>query len=130
MVEVGAIVLYANDVERTATFYRALGLHLDLEDHGEGPTHYATELGSVHVAIYPATAPGSSRPRRSGGDAFHGFFVDSLDYALSALTSLKTPILSVHEVMPWGCRFVFTDPDGRPIEVNQRLHCPADTAGQ
>jgi predicted enzyme related to lactoylglutathione lyase len=123
MVEVGALVLYASDLEKTTRFYRGLGLALGLEDHGEGPVHYATEVGGVHFAIYRAAGPGASPPRRSGGDALYGFFVDSLDRTSATLRSVGAPTLSEHEVMPWGCRFVCTDPDGRTVEVNQRGHC-------
>ena len=127
MVEVGALVLYARDMEKTAEFYRTLGIPLGKEDHGEGPIHYATELGAVHYAIYPAQSPGSAPERHSAGDTFHGFFVDSLDEVVDRLRSTGALMLSNHEVMPWGCRIVVRDPDGRAVEVNQRGHCPAFT---
>jgi catechol 2,3-dioxygenase-like lactoylglutathione lyase family enzyme len=57
MTEMASLVLYAGDPTATAAFYRALGLDLDREDHGEGPAHFAVELGPVHFAIYPAEAP-------------------------------------------------------------------------
>jgi len=124
MIEVGALVLYARDMQETAEFYRNLGIPLEKEDHGEGPIHFATELGVVHYAIYPAQSPGSAPERRSSGDTFHGFFVDSLDAVVDRLKSTGAHILSDHEVMPWGCRIVVRDPDGRAVEVNQRGHCP------
>ena len=33
-------------------------------------------------------------------------------------------MLTGHEQMPWGCRMVAEDPDGRAVEINQRGHCP------
>jgi len=36
---------------------------------------------------------------------------------------MAAPVLGEHERMPWGCRMVFQDPDGRPVEINQRHHC-------
>jgi hypothetical protein len=48
--------------------------------------HFATELGPVHFAIYPAEAPGRSGELRSGGSFFPGFYVESLDRAVQALT--------------------------------------------
>jgi len=123
MPEVASLVLYANDPARTGAFYTALGLPLEHEDHGEGPLHLAVELGPVHVAIYPAEVPGQAPKRRDGGSSFPGFYVESLDEVTARLGELATPILSGHETMPWACRVVVEDPDGRPVEVNQRGHC-------
>jgi hypothetical protein len=67
MTEMASLVLYAASTQSTAAFYRALGVTLADEDHGEGPVHFATELGPVHFAIYPAEQPGQAQERRSGG---------------------------------------------------------------
>ena len=125
MTEMASLVLYAADPGMTAAFYRAIDLELADEDHGEGPVHFATELGPVHFAIYPAEAPGRARERRSGGSFFPGFYVESLDHAAQALAQVGAPMLSGHEQLPWGCRVVAEDPDGRAVEVNQRGHCPS-----
>ena len=117
-------MLYANDPVRTGAFYRALGLRLENEDHGEGPVHFAVELGSVHVAIYPAESSGDAPTRRQAGCSFTGFYVENLEGVTASLSELATPILSGHETMPWACRIVVEDPDGRPVEINQREHCP------
>lgn len=124
MTEMASLVLYATDPGRTAAFYRAIDLGLGDEDHGEGPVHFAAELGLVHFAIYPAEAPGRARERRCGGSFFPGFYVESLDRAVEALARAGAPVLTGHEQMPWGCRVVAEDPDGRAVEVNQRGHCP------
>lgn len=127
MPEFGAFVIYAADAARTAEFYRAVGVDLEDEDHGEGPVHFATELGGVHFAIYPARAPGRAPPRQTGGASFPGFYVTSLDQVIAALASRGASLLQGHQVMPWGCRILAEDPDGRLVEVNQRGHCPAST---
>ena len=124
MTEMASLVLYATSPPATAAFYRALGLDLADEDHGEGPVHFATELGAVHFAIYPAQAPGRATERRSGGSSFPGFYVESLDQVAEVLAQAGTPVLTGHQQMPWGCRVVAEDPDGRTIEINQREHCP------
>jgi catechol 2,3-dioxygenase-like lactoylglutathione lyase family enzyme len=121
MTELASLVLYAADPAATAAFYRALGLTLAEEDHGEGPVHFATELGPVHVAIYPAQTPGQAGERRAGGSVFPGFYVASLDGTASALAG--APVVTGHQQMPWGCQIVALDPDGRAVEVNQRGHC-------
>jgi len=115
MTEMASLVLYAASPQATAAFYRALGLELADEDHGEGP---------VHFAIYPAEEPGRARERRSGGSMFPGFYVQSLDRAAEALAQIGAPVLTGHQQMPWGCRVVAEDPDGRAIEINQRGHSP------
>jgi predicted enzyme related to lactoylglutathione lyase len=124
MTEIASLVLYAAEPERTATFYRAAGIALVDEDHGGGPVHAAAELGGVHVAVYPAESPDRAPAQRRGGSSFHGFYVDSLDVTGAELGRLGAPVLSGHEEMPWGCRIVVEDPDGRAVEVNQRDHCP------
>jgi hypothetical protein len=77
----------------------------------------------VHFALYPAAAPGRAPDRRSGGSSFPGVYVESLDDVLREVQALDAPVLTGHEVMPWGCRFVTEDPHGRPVEVNDQSHC-------
>jgi hypothetical protein len=36
------------------------------------------------------------------------------------------PVLIGHQFKDWGCRAVVEDPDGRPIEINQRDHCASE----
>jgi lactoylglutathione lyase len=124
MTQMASLVLYAADPEATAAFYRAVGLVLEDEDHGEGPVHFATDLGPVHFAIYPAAVAGRAVERRRGGSVFPGFYVESLDQATGALAGGGAKVLTAHEQMPWGCRIVAEDPDGRAVDVNQREHCP------
>jgi hypothetical protein len=90
--------------------------------------HFAAQLGLIHFAIYPARAPGRATEHRSGGGVFPGFYVGSLDRAVEALSQAGSRMLTRHEQMPWGCRVVAEDPDGRAIEVNQRRHCPSALA--
>jgi predicted enzyme related to lactoylglutathione lyase len=123
MVQIASLVLFAADIKLTGQFYRAIGLDLEEELHEEGPAHLAVELGPVHFAIYEADAPGQAPQRRSAGDTFPGFYVGSLDEVVKALQQLGTPIIRGHENMPWGCRVVVRDPDGRAAEVNQKEHC-------
>jgi len=123
MTEIASLVLFATNAQNTADFYRAIGLDLAEESHDEGPGHLAVELGLVHFAIYEAAIPGRAPERRSSGDTFPGFYVESLDEATKALRSLGAPLIREHEAMPWGCRIIVQDPDGRAVEVNQKEHC-------
>jgi lactoylglutathione lyase len=122
--EIASIVLFAAKADKTAEFYRAVGLHLAHEHHGEGPVHFATELGGVHFAIYEADASGRAATHRAAGSSFPGFYVESLDAATESLRRVGATVLTGHEQMPWGCRVVVEDPDGRAVEVNDRDHCP------
>lgn len=124
MIEMASLVLFAAQVDQTVAFYRAVGVALEDEDHGEGPVHAAAEVGGVHLAVYAAVDPGRHPARRSGGSDFAGFYVDGLDDAVAAVTALGAAVLSGHEQMPWGCRVVVEDPDGRAVEINDREHCP------
>jgi lactoylglutathione lyase len=127
VIEIASLVFFADDLPATAAFYRAIGLALEDEDHGEGPVHAAAEVGGVHVAIYQAEAGRGSRalPWRSAASDFPGVYVDSLDAATTALEAIGATVLAPHQAMPWGCRIVAADPDGRAIEINQRGHCEA-----
>jgi lactoylglutathione lyase len=130
MTEFGALVVYAADTARTAMFYRAVGVDLQDEDHGEGPVHFAADLDGVHFAIYPASEPGRlPAASRAAGGSFSGFYVTSLDQVTAALAELGAPVLQAHQERPWGCRILAEDPDGRVVEVNQREHCAAGAPG-
>jgi predicted enzyme related to lactoylglutathione lyase len=125
MVVIASMVLFAADLERTADFYRLLGITLEPERHDDGRLHAAGEVAGVHVAVYDAGPPAAPPPGfREAGSTFTGFYVDSLDDALAAVAGLGVRVLAAHEVRPWGCRAVVLDPDGRAVEVNQRNHCP------
>lgn len=43
---------------------------------------------------------------------------------MAELSRLAAPLLGAHEQMPWSCRIGADDPDGRPVKINQRGHCP------
>jgi len=123
MTELASIVVFTEYLDRTVAFYRALGVPLEDEDHGDGFVHAAGEMGDVHVAVFPASVPGSTG-WRAGGSTFVGFWVASLEAAMSALEPLGATVLADHQDCEWGCRIVVSDPDGRAVELNQRDHCP------
>jgi hypothetical protein len=127
MTTVAALVLSAAETKRTADFYRVLGVPLVDERHEEGPVHQATQIGDVHVAVYPQESPGRAPSRGAGGSVLVGFYVESLEVVVDELARQGSPLLSDHEQMPWGCRVLAEDPDERAVEINQTGHCPPDS---
>jgi lactoylglutathione lyase len=124
MTELSSLVLFTGHIEQARAFYRAVGINLDDEDHGDGPLHYATDIGGVHFALFGAESASSRAPQwRDAGSSFPGFYVASLDDTVAALTAQGTPVLTAHQARDWGCRAIVEDPDGRPVEINQRGHC-------
>jgi len=120
-----SVVLFTGQLERCIAFYRALGVPLEDEDHGDGHVHSAVDLDGVHIAIFPGTGPGPALPHRATGATFIGFWVPSLGAAKDAAVSLGATLISDHQTCQWGCRVVLTDPDGRAVELNQHDHCSA-----
>lgn len=123
MTELASIVVFTEHLDRTVAFYRALGVPLADEDHGDGFVHAAGEMGDVHVAVFPASEPGSTGDWRGGGTTFVGLWVSSLEAVVAAVEALGAEILLEHQGREWGCRIVVADPDGRAVELNQRDHC-------
>ncbi|WP_066361968.1 guanosine polyphosphate pyrophosphohydrolase [Herbidospora mongoliensis] len=48
------IVLYTDRLDACHAFYSGLGLTFQKEQHGSGPEHFSTTLGSVVFELYPA----------------------------------------------------------------------------
>jgi predicted enzyme related to lactoylglutathione lyase len=126
MTELASIVLFTEHLPETIAFYRALGIDLEDEDHGDGQVHTAGEAGDVHVAVLGGQAGAGTRSpaHRQGGATFAGWWVDSLDDTMAALAALGAERIREHEQVDWGCRCIVTDPDGRAVEINQAGHCP------
>jgi len=123
VIEVSSVVVMTGQVESCVAFYRALGVPLEDEDHGDGLLHAAADIGDVHFAVVPGAGVGRSPGYREAGSSFVGFWVPSLEAAETALAACEAEVIVKHDACEWGCRFVVADPDGRPIEVNQRDHC-------
>ena len=123
MTRTASIVLFARDLDRCVAFYRALGIPLGVEDHGDGRLHAACDLDGVHMAVIDGAGEGEAPAHRAAGSTFVGYWVDSLDETVPRLVAAGGSVLVGHELCPWGCRCVVADPDGRSVEVNQQGHC-------
>ena len=116
-------VLYAGDVEQTATFYERLGFERHFQLPPEGPAGYVgldrggSELAVVerqwpidHYGITPGDAPTS--------ETF--IYVDDVDAVVATLEAAGVSVIRPPAEMPWGERVGFVlDPDGRPVALAQ-----------
>ena len=99
MTELSSLVLFTGHIEQARAFYRAVGLSLDDEDHGDGPTHFAADVSGVHFALFDAQPASGRAPHwRDAGSSFPGFYVTSLDDTVAALTAQGAPVLLPHQV--------------------------------
>jgi len=106
------VVVRAEDVERTRAFYAALGLVMQRESHGSGPTHYASDVCGLVFEVYP------SRPDEPPNtDVRLGFRVDAVDELLPGLVSAGGVVVSAPRTAADGRRAVVIDPDGRKVEL-------------
>lgn len=114
MVSLNLVVIPSGDIQRSVAFYSSLGLTFVAEKHGNGPQHFAAEIGGTIFEIYPRLAiPGDSGPMRLG------FLVPSVDEAVQNLQKLGVEMISAPKESPWGRRAVLTDPDGHRVEISQ-----------
>ncbi len=117
--DVGALVLYTGRLDEVVAFYRAIGVPLVPEDHGDGVQHYACELGCTHFAVFESAA-GSALPHGSGGSIFFGLTVGSVEDAVGKARARGAQVVEEPTRYPWGVRALVADPDGRTIELFQR----------
>jgi len=105
------VVLRTANLESLLKFYEAVGLTFVEEKHGNGPKHYACDLGSSVLELYPAYDKVSS-----GSATMLGFTVNSIENVLSSLNASQTPVKN----SSYGRRAVVYDPDGRMVELVEK----------
>jgi catechol 2,3-dioxygenase-like lactoylglutathione lyase family enzyme len=72
------VVLRVADIDRSAAFYRLLGLEFMKHAHGSGPLHYACDLNNFVFELYPASPEQPVAPSTR-----IGFAVADVDEAVS-----------------------------------------------
>lgn len=112
------LVLRSAQLEQTLRFYEIIGLTFVEEQHGAGPLHYACEMGTQVIELYPAEAE-QSLNRKMGGATMLGFQVAALDDVLTQLQTIGIMPLGVPKDTPWGRQATVLDPDGRAIQISQ-----------
>lgn len=110
------LVLKTRQVERLRTFYNALGIELNEEQHGKGPIHYAGRIGELMLELYPLPDDGGSVDTTTR----LGFAVESLTEVVEAIQAIGAPVVTQSQETPWGYRAVVRDPDGRAVELYER----------
>lgn len=119
MIAPSLIVIRAEDPERVAHFYGAMGLRFTRESHGKGPDHMACSLDGFVFEIYPRGGADHTRATRLG------FTVANLDDTLDAIRTLGGQVVPSPTHTEWGRRAVLLDPEGHKVELTERL--TADT---
>ena len=108
------VVIRSPDIDKSATFYSALGTTFSKHSHGTGPEHYASEGDGVTFEIYPeADSAGATTTTRLG------FKVTDLDDLLPILVEKGGRVASPAKDSPWGRRAVVVDPTGHKVELVQ-----------
>ena len=110
------LVLRVQELERSMTFYRLLGLEFQSHQHGKGSLHYAAELGIITFELYPCTEkyPVSSSTRI-------GFHIEDMDKTIKVLEEKENTILSKPKLTEWGLRAVVLDPDEHRVELVEKF---------
>ena len=54
------VVVRCRDLEQSRRFYQATGRVLTAEQHGTGPLHYSSQMGTTVLEFYPASAAPSN----------------------------------------------------------------------
>ena len=110
------LVLRTKQLERLRDFFHPLGVSFAAEQHGNGPLHYAGELGGVVLELYPLAQDVQAEDHLTR----LGFAVGDLATTLHALEAAGAAVISKPRQTEWGLRAVVRDPDGRAVELYQR----------
>lgn len=103
------VVLRCADLERSRSFYEAIGLRFVAEQHGRGARHYSCAVGAVVIELYPLRDKPSSGVRL-------GLRVTSIDPVMEALKGLGAEIVRADDTERSA---VLRDPDGHEISLRQ-----------
>lgn len=109
------VMIRAQDLEASVSFYSNLGLAFTEHKHGDGPVHYACDRGSWVMEIYPAK---ESEPTQNVVRI--GFEVENLVQLHDSLQKMNVKVQSPPTKSEWGLRMVAYDPDSNRVELTQQ----------
>lgn len=118
MTRLAFVTLRVADLERSASFYRELGVPLAPEDVGPSPEG-AAPLQFVLVAAHPGEATTHAQL---------DFFHDDLERAHARVLAAGAEVVYAPRDEPSGWTVAYRDPDGNLVTVTQRPH-PRRVAG-
>jgi len=101
------VVVRCRDLEHSRRFYEALGFAFTPEQHGAGPLHYSTQLGTSVLELYPASAAASA--------VRLGFGVTDVTAAVDAVRSIGGRV--DREPTADAKTALVRDPDNNPVEL-------------
>ncbi|MCA9042110.1 MAG: hypothetical protein KDA65_17290 [Planctomycetaceae bacterium] len=114
-VSLSLLVLKTRQLDELRKFYSLIGIQFGEEQHGTGPVHFAGEVASTVLELYPLAD--DARPDSS---TRLGFSVSNLDHVLKELTENDFCSHPKTRRTEWGYHAVVKDPDGRSVELCQR----------
>ena len=109
------VVIRAQDMDRLAGFYAALGLCFTRHRHGTGPEHLSSTIGETVFEIYPCNGANESTVATR-----LGFSVPSLTNTLGQLRGLDATVLAEPSDTPYGRRAVVKDFEGHKVELYEK----------
>jgi lactoylglutathione lyase len=109
------VVIRAQDIDRLASFYAALGFQFTKHRHGKGPEHLSSTIGETVFEIYPANGANESTVSTR-----LGFSVPSLTNALGQLRGIHATVLTEPSETPFGRRAVVKDFEGHKVELYEK----------
>lgn len=96
------LVLRCSDLAKSREFYELFGLRFADEQHGTGPNHLSSQIGSAVLELYPLGKNSTSGLR-------FGIEMARPDVSVASIEGLGGKVVS-------GAPFVVRDPDGHTIE--------------
>jgi lactoylglutathione lyase len=123
--EVGAVILFVEDLERSKAFYHdMLGLGVDFED-SDSVGFKIDRLYFIVLQVDRARTQLQGEPTttpRSGATAFLTTFTDKVDAVHADLVERGVDFFQMPSDQPWGMRTAyFKDPDGHVWELSQSI---------
>ena len=111
---IALLEIRSTDLERSAAFYRLLGLELTRRREGSGPDYYACELGPGLFEIHPVNE------RVELVDALRfGFEVPSVEEAVQRMEAAGFTVVFKTGEDAGAPGAVLRDPDGHRVELTE-----------